>query len=63
MKSHWPKNENIMSWDPEHMEQYWLLCSQHDQYPQLDLIESDSESQQYFDCSDFKKEPAKGLFS
>lgn len=63
MKTNWPKNENIMSWDPEHMELYWLLCSQHDQYPQLDLAESDVESQRYFDCLETKNDLSKVFLS
>ncbi|WP_444998054.1 hypothetical protein [Aliikangiella sp. IMCC44359] len=44
----WPKDENIMSWDPENMEKYWELCRQYDQYPQLELSFEDSVSQQEF---------------
>jgi|GEM_PF-2260970 len=48
MRSEWPKNENIMNWDPENMDKYWELCSRYDQYPQLECSEIDSESGKNF---------------
>ena len=48
MQNHWPKNENIMNWDPENMDKYWELCSLFDQYPQVELDDIDSESAKEF---------------
>ncbi len=44
MQAEWPKDENILSWDPENMECYWKLCRQYDQYPHIDLEQIDSQS-------------------
>ncbi|MGX5202492.1 hypothetical protein [Aliikangiella sp. IMCC44632] len=48
MQKQWPKDENILSWDPEHMENYWELCRQYDQYPQISINEKESLSQASF---------------
>ncbi|MET1256015.1 hypothetical protein [Aliikangiella maris] len=50
----WPKDDNILSWDPENMEAYWKLCEQYDQYPQLiEFFEATSSQQEFnFDYID-----------
>jgi hypothetical protein len=44
MQTLWPKNDNILNWDPENMDKYWELCSSFDQYPQMDVSASEPES-------------------
>jgi len=33
MKIYQPKDERVLSWDPENMDKYWSQCQQFDQYP------------------------------
>lgn len=40
-----PKNEEVLSWDPENMERYWQQCHQFDSLPLLEEGESDALSQ------------------
>lgn len=42
MKSYLPKDELILSWDPENMEKYWLQCQLFDQYALSNKTHNDS---------------------
>ena len=44
MQTLWPRNDNILNWDPENMDKYWELCARYDQYPHLDQSSGDVES-------------------
>lgn len=48
MRGFWPKDETIMSWDPENMDKYWAMCQQYDRYPAIDASQIDSESRKGF---------------
>ena len=50
MKTYLPKDEQILSWDPENMDKYWEQCQIFDYYPNLD-----SESCEKISQHEFKK--------
>ena len=59
MRAYWPKDENVMSWDPENMDKYWAMCQQYDRYPGLDAREVDRESSRGFSRVVKKNKQAK----
>jgi len=58
MKAYWPKDENVMSWDPENMEKYWAMCQQYDRYPGLDSNQIDKQSSKGFTAGLAKPKPS-----
>lgn len=48
MQQHWPKDEQIFSWDPENMDKYWELCEKYDTFPAFENKDFDVESQQHY---------------
>ncbi|TQV81516.1 hypothetical protein [Aliikangiella coralliicola] len=48
MKTYLPKDEKIMSWDPENMDKYWEQCQTFDCFPDIDCHSREKISQQEF---------------
>lgn len=48
MQQHWPKDEQVFSWDPENMDRYWELCEKYDAFPVLESDVSELESQRQY---------------
>ncbi len=48
MRQYFPRNEQLLSWDPENMERYWELCESYDKPVELDLQSSEVSSQKAF---------------
>ncbi|WP_185964418.1 hypothetical protein [Aliikangiella marina] len=48
MQGYWPKDENIMSWDPENMDKYWAMCQKYDKYPKLEPRQIETASREAF---------------